>query len=56
MSSAGSVKAGELVNVPAGLVGGKGGGKPELARAGGSRPENLDHALSQVAPWLEERL
>ena len=52
----GTVKAGELVNVPAGLVGGKGGGKPELARAGGSRPENLDHALSQVAPWLEERL
>ncbi|WP_133407539.1 alanine--tRNA ligase [Parashewanella tropica] len=50
------VKAGELVGMVAGFVGGKGGGRPDMAQAGGSQPENLDNALTKVLPWLEERL
>ncbi|MCP2937189.1 DHHA1 domain-containing protein, partial [Salmonella enterica subsp. enterica serovar Typhimurium] len=38
------VKAGELVNFVAGQVGGKGGGKPDMAQAGGTQPENLPAA------------
>ncbi|WP_076416872.1 alanine--tRNA ligase [Shewanella sp. UCD-KL12] len=52
----GKVKAGELVANIASQVGGKGGGRPDMAQAGGSKPENLDEALAQVAPWLAERL
>lgn len=51
-----SVKAGELVNVVAQQVGGKGGGRPDMAQAGGSQPENLAAALETVKPWLEEKL
>ena len=51
-----SVKAGELVNVVAQQVGGKGGGRPDMAQAGGSEPENLAAALETVKPWLEEKL
>ncbi len=50
------VKAGELVGMVANLVGGKGGGRPDMAQAGGSQPENLDKALNQVIPWLREKL
>ncbi|MGH1382874.1 MAG: alanine--tRNA ligase [Shewanella xiamenensis] len=50
------VKAGELVAMVAAQVGGKGGGRPDMAQAGGSQPENLDAALSQVLPWITERL
>lgn len=50
------VKAGELVNVVASYVGGKGGGRPDMAQAGGTQPENLEKALERVSPWLEERL
>ncbi|MGB0895680.1 MAG: DHHA1 domain-containing protein, partial [Parashewanella sp.] len=50
------VKAGELVGMVAGFVGGKGGGRPDMAQAGGSQPENLENALSQVMPWISERL
>ncbi len=50
------VKAGELVGMVAGHVGGRGGGRPDMAQAGGSRPENLDNALEQVLPWVSERL
>jgi alanyl-tRNA synthetase len=50
------VKAGELVNHVAGQVGGKGGGRPDFAQAGGSEPEHLDAALGSVAAWLQERL
>ena len=50
------VKAGELVNMVAGQVGGKGGGRPDMAMAGGSQPENLSVALDSVRPWLEARL
>ncbi len=50
------VKAGELVNYLAQQVGGKGGGRPDLAQAGGSQPENLASAIASVDKWLEEKL
>ena len=50
------IKAGELVNMVAEQVGGKGGGRPDMAMAGGSQPENLSVALESVQPWLETRL
>ncbi|ABM05066.1 alanyl-tRNA synthetase [Psychromonas ingrahamii 37] len=50
------VKAGELVNLVAGPVGGKGGGRPDMAMAGGNNPAALADALALVAPWLSERL
>ena len=51
----GKVKAGELVNHMAGKVGGKGGGRPDMAQAGGSEPQNLAAALDSVTAWLTER-
>ena len=51
----GKVKAGELVNHIAGQVGGKGGGRPDMAQAGGSEPQNLTAALDSVTAWLTER-
>ncbi len=51
----GKVKAGELVNHMAGQVGGKGGGRPDMAQAGGSEPQNLTAALDSVTAWLTER-
>jgi alanyl-tRNA synthetase len=50
------VKAGDLVNHVALQVGGKGGGRPDLAQAGGTDPARLDEALAGVADWLRERL
>ncbi len=50
------VKAGELVNMVAQQVGGKGGGRPDMAQAGGSQPENIATALASVEPWLVEKL
>ncbi|WP_100642093.1 alanine--tRNA ligase [Alteromonas facilis] len=50
------VKAGELVNHVAAQVGGKGGGRPDMAQAGGSQPENLAKALDSVNTWLQDRL
>jgi alanyl-tRNA synthetase len=50
------VKAGELVNAVAIQVGGKGGGRPDLAQAGGTDPAGLDAALSGVADWVKARL
>ncbi|GLS82799.1 alanine--tRNA ligase [Paraferrimonas haliotis] len=52
----GKVKAGELVAMVAAQIGGKGGGRPDMAQAGGSQPENLPKALASVSAWLEERL
>jgi len=46
------IQAGNLVNFVAQQVGGKGGGRPDFAQAGGSQPENLDKALASVAPWV----
>ena len=48
------VQAGNLVNFVAEQVGGKGGGRPDFAQAGGSQPENLDGALTSVAGWIGE--
>src|SRR5690606_3254338 len=50
------IKAGELVNVVAAQVGGRGGGRPDFAQAGGNDPSKLDAALAQVAPWVEQKL
>ena len=50
------VKAGELVNMVAQQVGGKGGGRPDMAQAGGTQPENLEVALASVAAWVESKL
>ena len=50
------VKAGELVNFVALQVGGKGGGRADMAQAGGTQPDNLPTALESVAGWVEQRL
>ena len=48
------VQAGNLVNFVAQQVGGKGGGRPDFAQAGGSQPENLDEALKSVVGWISQ--
>jgi alanyl-tRNA synthetase len=50
------VKAGELVNFVAQQVGGKGGGKPDMAMAGGTDPAGLPAALAAVQAWVAERV
>jgi alanyl-tRNA synthetase len=50
------VKAGELVNIVANPVGGKGGGRPDMAMAGGNNPSALNDALALVEPWLQTKL
>ncbi|MBT3067631.1 alanine--tRNA ligase [Rhodoferax sp. U11-2br] len=50
------VKAGELVNFVAAQVGGKGGGKPDMAMAGGTEPAKLADALASVLAWVEPKL
>jgi len=50
------VKAGELVNYVAQQVGGKGGGRPDMAQAGGSNPAALARALQSVRSWVEQRV
>ncbi|MEP7069446.1 MAG: alanine--tRNA ligase, partial [Usitatibacter sp.] len=50
------VKAGELVNFVALQVGGKGGGRPDMAQAGGTSAKDLPKALASVKGWVEERL
>ncbi|WP_233831285.1 alanine--tRNA ligase [Paraburkholderia sp. ZP32-5] len=50
------VKAGELVNFVAQQVGGKGGGRPDMAQAGGTEPANLPAALAGVKAWVEGQL
>ena len=52
----GSIKAGELVNQVAQQVGGKGGGRPDMAQAGGNQPEHLDAALASVPEWVAQQL
>ena len=52
----GKVKAGELANFVAGQVGGKGGGKPDMAMAGGTNPAALPAALASVQAWVAERV
>ena len=50
------VKAGELVNFVAMQVGGKGGGRPDMAQAGGTQPEHLDKALDSVYQFIQEKI
>ena len=50
------VQAGPLINFVAGQVGGKGGGRADMAQAGGNEPSNLEPALESVADWVRERL
>ena len=52
----GKVKAGELVNHVATQIGGKGGGRPDMAQAGGNNPAALPGALESVQAWVEEKL
>jgi alanyl-tRNA synthetase len=52
----GRVKAGELVNFVAQQVGGKGGGRPDMAQAGGTDAAALPGALESVKSWVEERV
>jgi alanyl-tRNA synthetase len=54
--SVGKVKAGELVDFVAQRVGGKGGGKADLAMAGGTDAAGLPKALASVAAWVGERV
>ncbi len=49
------IKAGDLVNFVAQQVGGKGGGRPDFAQAGGNDPEALTEALASVKAWVEEK-
>ncbi|VAW75765.1 Alanyl-tRNA synthetase [hydrothermal vent metagenome] len=50
------IKAGDLVNQVATQVGGRGGGRPDMAQAGGNQPENLDPALKSVVSWVAQQL
>jgi alanyl-tRNA synthetase len=50
------VKAGDLVNFVAQQVGGKGGGRPDMAQAGGTEPSKLPMALDSVADWVKEKI
>ena len=50
------IKAGDLVNVVASQVGGKGGGRPDMAQAGGNNPAALDQALQSVPDWVRQQV
>ncbi|MEE9580554.1 MAG: DHHA1 domain-containing protein, partial [Nitrosomonadaceae bacterium] len=50
------IQAGELVNFVAQQVGGKGGGRPDLAQAGGDNPVELDSALASVPGWVRDKI
>ena len=50
------IRAGDLVNVVAGPCGGRGGGRADLAQAGGNAPDQLPDALALVVPWVESQL
>jgi len=50
------LKAGDLVNVVAQKVGGRGGGRPDMAQAGGNDPSGLDDALASVSTWVQSQL
>jgi alanyl-tRNA synthetase len=52
----GKVKAGELVNFVAQQVGGKGGGRPDMAQAGGTEPAKLPQALAGVGEWVATKV
>ncbi|MGA1002178.1 MAG: DHHA1 domain-containing protein, partial [Litorivicinaceae bacterium] len=50
------VKAGDLIGFVAAQVGGRGGGRADMAQAGGTEPASLPDAMKSVAAWLEEQL
>jgi alanyl-tRNA synthetase len=50
------IRAGDLIKPVAEKVGGKGGGRPDFAQAGGSKPEALDEALDAVSDWVAQQL
>ncbi len=50
------IRAGDLANLVAEQCGGRGGGRADMAQAGGNQPENLDAALASVVPWVEQQL
>ena len=50
------IKAGELVNFVAQQVGGKGGGRPDMAQAGGTQPNRLPVALASVMVWVGNKM
>ena len=50
------IRAGDVIKPVAALVGGKGGGRPDFAQAGGSNPDGLDAALASVSGWVAEQL
>ena len=50
------LKAGDLVAHVANQVGGKGGGRPDMAQGGGNQPQNLDNALNSVNDWISAQL
>ncbi len=55
-NSTDKIKAGDLVNFVAEQVGGRGGGRPDMAQAGGNDPAALDGALKQVPDWIRDQL
>ena len=55
-SETGRIPAGDLANHVAEQCGGRGGGRPDMAQAGGNQPQNLDVALASVADWVRQRL
>ena len=50
------LKAGDLIKEVSAVVGGSGGGRPNLAQAGGNDPEKLDEALAMVEGWVKDKL
>ena len=48
------IKAGDIIRMSAPLVGGKGGGRPDIAQGGGSKPEQLNDAIAAVKKWVAE--
>ena len=55
-NNVGRIKAGDVIKPVAEQVGGKGGGRPDFAQAGGSKPEALDEALNSVSDWVTRQL
>src|SRR5690606_28999748 len=55
-NNTGRIRAGDVIRSVAEQVGGKGGGRPDFAQAGGNRPEAVDAALGSVPDWVAGRL